>query len=63
MTKVKPNTYETSLKAKWDTQNAFDTIIKEEQAKAEIEKIKSASSLKKLGVLTNQQIAESSQSK
>lgn len=51
--------YEASLKAKWDTQNAFDTIRKEEQAKAEIEKIKSASSLKKLGVLTNQQIAES----
>ncbi len=51
--------YEASLKAKWDMQNAFDTIRKEEQAKAEIEKIKSASSLKKLGVLTNQQVAES----
>ncbi|MFC6100293.1 Rpn family recombination-promoting nuclease/putative transposase [Olivibacter domesticus] len=55
--------YEASLKAKWDTQNAFDYAIKktqeEEQAKAEAEKLKSAHSLKELGVLTNQQIAKS----
>ncbi len=59
--------YEASLKAKWDTQNAFDYAIKEarkkaqeeERSKAEAEKLISAGSLKKLGVLTNQQIAES----
>ena len=66
--------YEASLKAKWDTQNAFDYAIKEaareaaeeakkktqeeEYAKAEAEKLKSASSFKKAGV-SNQIIAES----
>jgi len=54
--------YEASLKAKWDTQNAFDYAIKkaqeEEHAKAEAEKLKSANSLKKAGV-SSQIIAES----
>ncbi|MFC6101261.1 PD-(D/E)XK nuclease family transposase [Olivibacter domesticus] len=54
--------YESSLKAKWDTQNAFDYAIKkaqeEEHAKAEAEKLKSANSLKKAGV-SSQIIAES----
>ncbi|MFC6101277.1 Rpn family recombination-promoting nuclease/putative transposase [Olivibacter domesticus] len=46
--------YESSLKAKWDTQNAFDYAIKkaqeEERSKAEAEKRKIALELKKLGV-------------
>ncbi len=58
--------YEASLKAKWDTQNAFDYAIKEakkktqeeERSKAEAEKLISAGSLKKAGV-SNQIIAES----
>jgi len=54
--------YEASLKAKWDTQNAFDYAIKkaqeEERSKAEAEKRKIALELKKLGV-SSQIIAES----
>ncbi|MCL4638414.1 MAG: hypothetical protein M5Z89_05435 [Olivibacter sp.] len=50
MTKVKSFPYEASLKAKWDTQNAFDYAIKEaakaatekERAKADQEKLDSA---------------------
>jgi len=55
--------YEASLKAKWDTQNAFDTIRKEERARADQEKhnalVDSAKSLKETGLLSNEQIAES----
>ncbi|MFC6100310.1 Rpn family recombination-promoting nuclease/putative transposase [Olivibacter domesticus] len=50
--------YEASLKAKWDTQNAFDTIRKEERARAEREKLDSAKLLKQSGV-ANHLIAES----
>jgi hypothetical protein len=50
MTKVKSFTYEASLKAKWDTQNAFDTIRKEERVRAEREKLDSAKLLKQSGV-------------
>jgi hypothetical protein len=42
--------YEASLKAKWDTQNAFDTIRKEERVRAEREKLDSARLLKQSGV-------------
>ncbi|WP_257670821.1 hypothetical protein [Parapedobacter tibetensis] len=42
--------YEASLKAKWDTQNAFDTIRKEERVRAEREKLDSAKLLKQSGV-------------
>ena len=63
MTKVKSFPYEASLKAKWDTQNAFETIRKEERARAEQEKhkvlIDSAKSLKETGLLSNEQIAKS----
>ncbi|MFD2964591.1 MULTISPECIES: Rpn family recombination-promoting nuclease/putative transposase [Olivibacter] len=51
--------YEASLKAKWDTQNAFETIRKEERAKADQEKLDSAKSLKETGLLSNEQIAKS----
>ncbi|QEL02977.1 hypothetical protein FKG96_19835 [Olivibacter sp. LS-1] len=71
MTKVKSFPYEASLKAKWDTQNAFDYAIKEaakvatkaatekERAKAGQEKLDSAKSLKETGLLSNEQIAKS----
>ncbi|MCL4638374.1 MAG: hypothetical protein QHC79_17595 [Pseudosphingobacterium sp.] len=71
MTKVKSFPYEASLKAKWDTQNAFDYAIKEaakeaakaatekERAKADQEKLDSAKSLKETGLLSNEQIAKS----
>ncbi|MGK9124307.1 hypothetical protein M1D52_09305 [Olivibacter sp. SA151] len=59
MTKVKSFPYEASLKAKWDTQNAFETIRKEERAKADQEKLDSAKSLKETGLLSNEQIAKS----
>ncbi|SEL89259.1 conserved hypothetical protein (putative transposase or invertase) [Parapedobacter koreensis] len=50
--------YEASLKAKWDTQNAFDSVRREaliegaekERAKAEAEKRKIALEFKKMGV-------------
>lgn len=46
--------YEASLKAKWDTQNAFDYAIKQteekERAKVEADKLLSAKSLKQSGV-------------
>ena len=38
--------YEASLKAKWDTQNAFDSVRREEQAKAYTEKLRSATKMK-----------------
>jgi len=38
---------EASLKAKWDTQNAFDSVRREEQAKAYAEKLKSAAKMKR----------------
>ncbi|MEH6305594.1 hypothetical protein RYH73_08070 [Olivibacter sp. CPCC 100613] len=75
MTKVKSFPYEASLKAKWDTQNAFDYAIKEaakeaakaatkaatekERAKADQEKLDSAKFLKETGLLSNEQIAKS----
>lgn len=67
--------YEASLKAKWDTQNAFDYAIKQaaeqaakeatkkaiekERAEAEADKLLSAKSLKDTGLLSNEQIAKS----
>ncbi|RQP08755.1 MAG: hypothetical protein EAS52_24680 [Parapedobacter sp.] len=51
--------YEASLKNKWDTQNAFDSVRREERARAHAEKLNAAVELKKIGLLTNQQIAES----
>lgn len=42
--------YEASLKSKWDTQNAFDSVRREERAKAEAEKRKIALEFKKMGV-------------
>ncbi|MDX3915366.1 MAG: hypothetical protein QHC79_17615 [Pseudosphingobacterium sp.] len=51
MTKVKSFPYEASLKAKWDTQNAFDYAIKEaakEAAKAATEKERAKADQEKL---------------
>lgn len=55
--------YDTSLKRKWDTAGALEYARREgeekAQAKAYAEKLESARGLKRIGLLTNEQIAES----
>jgi len=58
--------YNASIQAKWDWDNAVayavdaavEKALEEERAKTEAEKLATARSIKELGILTNQQIAE-----
>ena len=50
LSKEERMSYEASLKTKWDTQNAFDSVRREERAKAAAEKRKIALEFKKMGV-------------
>lgn len=67
LTKEEKEMYDTSLKRKWDTAGALEYArregeekgIEKAQAKAYAEKLESARGLKKIGLLSNEQIAES----
>src|SRR5690606_40953751 len=63
LTKEEKTMYDTSLKRKWDTASVLEYAHREgeekAQAKAYAEKLESARGLKKIGLLSNEQIAES----